>query len=107
MGTAVALNRIVPPRPNPGTVQRARLAALLDAAMSRPLTVVTGPAGAGKTTLMSSWVHERDRPVTTAWLAVDRTDTRAAQFWAAAIDAVLAAGENGIELAEIGRPARR
>ncbi len=96
MGTAVALNRIVPPRSSPGTVQRARLAALLDAAASRPVTVVTGPAGAGKTTLMSSWLHDRDQPGTTAWLAVDRTDTRAAQFWAAAIDAVLAAGEKGL-----------
>jgi LuxR family maltose regulon positive regulatory protein len=102
MGTAVALNRIVPPRPSPRTVQRVRLAALLDAAMSRPLTVVTGPAGAGKTTLMSSWLHERDQPGTTAWLAVDRTDTRAAQFWAAAIDAVLAAGEKGLNSLRAG-----
>ena len=45
---------------------------------------------------MSSWLHDRDQPGTTAWLAVDRTDTRAAQFWAAAIDAVLAAGEKGL-----------
>jgi hypothetical protein len=60
MGTAVALNRLVPPRLSSGTVQRARLAALLDAATSRPLTVVTGSAGAGKTTLMSAWAHERD-----------------------------------------------
>ena len=96
MGTAVALNRIVPPRSSPGTVQRARLAALLDVATTRPVTVVTGPAGAGKTTLMSSWLHERDQPGTTAWLAVDRTDTRAAQFWAAAIDSILAAGEKGL-----------
>ncbi|MGZ6566316.1 MAG: LuxR C-terminal-related transcriptional regulator [Solirubrobacteraceae bacterium] len=96
VGTAVALNRIVPPRQSPGTVQRARLAGVLDTATSRPLTVVTGPAGAGKTTLMSSWLHARDQPGTVAWLAVDRTDTRPAQFWAAAIDAVLAAGEKGL-----------
>jgi LuxR family maltose regulon positive regulatory protein len=96
MGTAVALNRLVPPRLSSGTVQRARLAALLDAATSRPLTVVTGSAGAGKTTLMSAWAHERDQPGTTAWLAVDRADSRPAQFWAAAIDAVLAAGEKGL-----------
>jgi len=96
MGTAVALSRLVPPRLSPGTVQRARLAALLDAATSRPLTVVTGSAGAGKTTLMSAWAHERDQPGTTAWLAVDRADSRPAQFWAAAIDAVLAAGEKGL-----------
>jgi LuxR family maltose regulon positive regulatory protein len=96
MGTAVALNRIVSPRPSPGTVQRARLTALLDEATRRPLTLVTGPAGAGKTTLMSAWLNERDQPGTTAWLALDRTDTRPAQFWAAAIDAVLAAGEKGL-----------
>ena len=83
-------------------VQRARLLELLDGATSRPLTVVTGPAGAGKTTLMSSWLHGRDQPVTVAWLAVDRTDTRPAQFWAAAIDAVLAAGEKGLNTLRSG-----
>jgi LuxR family maltose regulon positive regulatory protein len=96
MGTAVALNRIVPPSTLYGVVRRARLIEQLDAATNRPLTLVTGPPGAGKTTLMSSWLHERDEPGTTAWLAVDRTDTRPAQFWAAAIDAVLATGQNGL-----------
>ena len=83
-------------------VQRARLAALLDAATDRPLTVVTGPAGAGKTTLMSAWLHAREQPGTAAWLAVDRTDTRPAQFWAAAIDAILAAGERGLNTLKPG-----
>jgi LuxR family transcriptional regulator, maltose regulon positive regulatory protein len=102
MGTAVALNRIVSPRAHPGMVQRARLAELLDAATTRALTVVTGPAGAGKTTLMSSWLHERSGPETIAWFAVDRTDARPAQFWAGTIDAILAAGERGLNAMRSG-----
>ena len=102
MGTAVALNRIVPPRPTPGMVPRARLDELLDAAMGQPLTVVTGPPARARRPLMSSWLRARDQPGTTAWLAVDRTDTRPAQFWAAAIDAILAAGERGLNALKPG-----
>ena len=35
---------------------------------------------------------------------MDRTDTRPAQFWAAAIDAVLAAGERGLNTLKPGEP---
>jgi LuxR family maltose regulon positive regulatory protein len=66
---------------------------MLDAAVDRPLTVVTGPPGAGKTLLLSSWLAARRPAGTTAWLAVDRTDSRPAQFWSAVIDATTAAGE--------------
>jgi LuxR family transcriptional regulator, maltose regulon positive regulatory protein len=77
-------------------VERRRLFDRLDVGVGGPLTVVTGPPGAGKTQLMSSWLAAREQPGTTAWLSVDRSETRPAEFWGAVVDAVLAAGETGL-----------
>lgn len=101
---AVAHDRIAPPRRTPGTVERGRLFDLLDAGVSAPLTMVTGPPGAGKTLLMSSWLAARKQPGSAAWLTVDRSDTRPAEFWAAVIDAVLADGETGLDALAFGAP---
>ena len=47
-------------------MQRPRLLAALDGHSERVLTVVTGPAGAGKTVLLSSWTSGRGA----AWLSL-------------------------------------
>jgi LuxR family maltose regulon positive regulatory protein len=88
--------RTSPPRHTAGIVQRDRLLDRLDAGVRRPLTVVTGPPGAGKTLLLSAWLAGREQPGVTAWLSVERGDDQPAQFWGAVIDAVLAAGETRI-----------
>src|SRR5947209_2922073 len=103
-GNAVAFERILVPTRSPGTVVRARLTDLLDEAVTRPLTMVTGSAGAGKTTLMASWLHTSELVGTVAWLSVDRRDTRGAQFWGAVIDAVDAAGEHGLSTGAFAQP---
>lgn len=46
------------PHPEP-QLRRARLEALLDEAATRRLTVVTGGAGTGKTTLLLQWLGRR------------------------------------------------
>jgi LuxR family maltose regulon positive regulatory protein len=93
---AVAQARIVPPRRPVEIVERGRLFDSLDAGVGGPLTVVTGPPGAGKTLLLSTWLAAREHPGTTAWLSLDRSDGRPAQFWGAVIDALGVAGETGL-----------
>ena len=39
----------------------------------RPLTLISAPAGYGKTTLASSWLETLDIPV--AWLSLDEADS--------------------------------
>ena len=95
-GTAVAVQRILPPRSPDATVVRGRLLDVLDESTSKPLTVVTGPPGAGKTTLMSSWLRTRHPAGAVAWLAVQRGDTRAPHFWSEVMDAVAAGGQTGL-----------
>lgn len=58
----------VPARPAT-FLRRKRLVDHLDRALTTPLTVVNGAAGAGKTLLVADWAAHRDRPV--AWLTAE------------------------------------
>jgi LuxR family maltose regulon positive regulatory protein len=66
------------PHRRPVHVARARLIAQLDEGFDRgqKLTVVSAPAGFGKTTLVSEWA--RNHP--TAWLSLDASDNDVARF---------------------------
>ena len=62
------------PRPPAAVVSRPRLDAVLDEATRGPATLVSAPAGFGKTLLVASWARREvtRRPV--AWVALDRAD---------------------------------
>ena len=53
-------------------VHRPRLIEKLDRGRDLPLTLVSAPAGYGKSTLVSSWLQACDRP--SAWLSLDEDD---------------------------------
>lgn len=67
-------------------VRRRRLLALLDEVSQAPLTLVVAPAGAGKTSLLASWMAESSTPA--AWLSLDEMDRDGAQFWTGVIAAL-------------------
>jgi LuxR family maltose regulon positive regulatory protein len=60
------------PRRTEGFVCRSGLLSALDDAHARPLVLVSGPAGYGKTTLLAQW-SERDRRAC-AWVTLDPAD---------------------------------
>src|SRR5919202_7026305 len=64
----------VPPR----AVPRHRLFEQLDEGLHRKLTLISAPAGFGKTTLLSAWVAGCDRQV--AWLSLDDADNDPTRF---------------------------
>ena len=73
--------------PAPGDyVHRARLSEYLDQQLERPLTLVSAPAGYGKSTLVSCWLDSCDRPST--WISLDENDNDLRQFLAYIIAAV-------------------
>ena len=58
----------------------------LAAGAGRRLTVVVGPAGAGKSVLLSGWAGTRPAGVT-CWLSCDEADADPVRFWAGFIEA--------------------
>jgi LuxR family maltose regulon positive regulatory protein len=74
-------------------VARARLLASLDAGVQGSLTLLTGPAGAGKTVLLSSWVTTTAAlPGPVAWVSLDAADNDPARFWSYLLAALRQSG---------------
>ena len=72
-------------------VSRPRMTELIDRGLRWcPLTVVTGPPGAGKTMAVAMWAAAQSGPV--AWLSLDEYDNRPGVFWSYVIAALRKAG---------------
>ena len=75
-----------------GEIARQRLTDRLDAAIRSPLTVVSAPAGFGKTTLVGSWLASAAaNGSSVAWLSLDHRDNDPALFWTYVVTAMRAA----------------
>lgn len=66
------------PQPRVDLVRRPRLVERLDDGKRGKLTLVSAPAGYGKTTLVSAWAHSSTDPAT--WLSLDENDNDVARF---------------------------
>ena len=66
------------PRNRSDLISRARLLDRLNAGLSGNVTLVSAPAGFGKTTLLAQWLQTIDRP--TAWLSLDEHDNEPRVF---------------------------
>ena len=60
-------------------VSRPHVVELLEQGTRRALTLISAPAGSGKTTILSSWLREAG--VTAAWLSLDGHDNDLHRFW--------------------------
>jgi LuxR family transcriptional regulator, maltose regulon positive regulatory protein len=76
------------PRRHRALVPRPRLNERLDRGAESALTLVSAPAGFGKTTLLAEWLaaSPTGRPV--AWLSLDEDDGQAASYWTYVITAL-------------------
>ena len=61
-------------------VDRARLVGQLDEAIQLPVTLVSAPAGYGKTTLISQWLAATRNP-RAAWVSLDPGDNDPGRLW--------------------------
>src|SRR5215472_5908581 len=73
--------KITPPALPTWVVSRPRIESRIAAGARGPLTVITGPPGAGKTIAMASWVAASSAQGPTAWLTLDEYDNRPRVFW--------------------------
>lgn len=81
--STVTSRRLHPPQPA-GLVHRPRL--VDDLVAQRAVTLVTAPAGSGKTVLATDWAAmAAARDETVAWLSLEPGDDRPFQFWSAVL----------------------
>ena len=69
-------------------VHRSRILEYLDRGRARPLTLVSAPAGYGKSVLISSWLDTCDRPG--GWVSLDEQDNDLRRFLAYFLSAIQA-----------------
>jgi LuxR family maltose regulon positive regulatory protein len=69
------------PPPRADALLRTRLVQRLENGVheGRTLTVISAPAGFGKTTLISAWLQQNQRRA--AWLSLDQSDNDPIRFW--------------------------
>jgi LuxR family maltose regulon positive regulatory protein len=102
MSVSVLSTKLYIPPTRVDLVTRPRLIEKLRACVRRPdcFTLVSGPAGFGKTTLLSEFVTRLQQPV--AWISLDEEDNDPARFWTYLITACQSilgdVGESALEL---------
>ncbi len=78
--TPIFTTKLFIPQSRGGAVSRPRLLERLKAGLAGRLTLVSAPAGYGKSTLLSEWVRQAGIPA--AWLSLDPADNDPTRFWA-------------------------
>jgi LuxR family transcriptional regulator, maltose regulon positive regulatory protein len=73
-------------------VARDNLVGRLDRSTAGKVTIISAPAGSGKTSLLRAWANRADRTHRIAFVPVRREERDAPQFWLALLNAVRRAG---------------
>ena len=99
MATPLLATKLYTPPIRSELVSRPRLVARLSEGFHRKLTLVSAPAGFGKTTLLSDCAARSDPRMHVAWLSLDKADNDPARFWThffAAMQKIPSLGEAGV-----------
>ncbi|HLD94696.1 MAG TPA: hypothetical protein VI703_10900 [Anaerolineales bacterium] len=88
-GTPLLSTKLYLPPARPNLVPRQRLTARLPEGLTRPLTLISAPAGFGKTTLLSEWrASDAGRGFPLAWLSLDEDDNNPTHFFTCLVAAL-------------------
>ena len=106
MSTTILATKLYTPLPPAKVVLRPHLTERLNEGLNRRLTLISAPAGFGKTSLISAWLAGCERPI--AWLSLDEGDNDPTRFMAylvAALQRVAASiGEGVLVALQSSRP---
>jgi ATP/maltotriose-dependent transcriptional regulator MalT len=104
--TLLSTKLFVPPV-RAGLVTRPRLIEKLKAVLTNKLTLVSAPAGFGKTTVLTQWLQ--DNHISAAWLSLEEPENDHVRFWEYVICSLKtihpAAGETSLSLLRSSQPA--
>ncbi len=82
MTSTLVATKLFVPTLREGVVERRRLSERLERGATSKLTLISAPAGFGKTTLVAAWLAARSSgPQAVAWLSLDQTDNEPTTFW--------------------------
>ena len=102
-GIPILAARITVPGVPGWAVPRPRITTLIaEGARRCPLTIVTGPPGAGKTTALALWAAAE--PGTVSWISLDDFNNQSGAFWSYAVAAL---GRSGVALPKVLSAASR
>lgn len=87
-------------------VPRPRVLHILDQAAGSPIVLVCGPAGSGKSLLVSSWVRDRV-PEHSVWVSMHPLGQRPHQIWSVIVQALAATQAPDAELESLSEVAGR
>lgn len=91
MGDLLVETKLLVPQPHRELVPRRRLAAIVERAATCALTVVSAPAGFGKTTLLAGLagaLGQERAGQAIAWVSLDERESDPRQFWSYVLHAV-------------------
>jgi LuxR family maltose regulon positive regulatory protein len=94
--TELLSTKLVPPQLRPPYIQREPLIARLERGLDHKLTLISAPAGFGKTTLVCEWIarrREKGSLPPLAWLSLDPEDNDPVRFWRYLLAACQAFGD--------------
>ena len=80
-GDPIMTAKFLVPVLNGRALDRPRLVERLTASAQGPLTLISAPAGSGKTVLASSWARSGTAPGPVAWIQLDQEDDLPGIFW--------------------------
>lgn len=93
MNEFILRTKLTIPRIQPNTIRRSRLIDQLNAGLNRHVTLLSAPAGFGKTTLLGAWIgslidNRMDNAPHVAWVSLDLQDNNPFQFWSYVISSI-------------------
>lgn len=94
--TGVAAGKLQIPQLSVAALRRDRVTSLIGQAGSHRVTVVSAPAGSGKTVACAAWAAAVQPPRRVGWVTLDSSDSEPDRFWThvqAAVSAQLHGGE--------------
>ena len=86
----------------PSLVARPALFGRLSAGYDGGVTLISAPAGSGKSVLLRSWIEAAGMGERTAWVSVERDESDEQRFWLAVVEALRTAAGMGGPIDDLG-----
>jgi LuxR family maltose regulon positive regulatory protein len=109
MASPLVDTKLYVPQLRRSLVARPRLSERLDRGAEAKLTLVSAPAGFGKTTSLAAWLAQTAEPRSVAWLSLEESDSQPVSFWTYVVTALHSVapgvGASVLPLLRSGQPA--